>query len=96
MRTGGNSPGSAALACTACEIGTWSQPGRPKGALSPLSRSVATMINCRRNWRKSLLRPSACSTPRNWASSGALLKTPVGSARPRRSQAESSERRPKA
>ena len=47
MATGGNSPGRAALAATAWEIGTWSQPGCPKGAASPLSRSVATSTSLR-------------------------------------------------
>ena len=38
-------PGNAELACTAFEIGTWSQPGWPKGAASPLSKLVATSVS---------------------------------------------------
>ena len=96
MGTGGKRPGSAALAAAASEIGTWSQPGRPKGAASPLSKSVATSTKrrprSRCSWRKSLLRPGAVSRLRTWRSSGALLNRPVGSARPRCSSEASSER----
>ncbi len=91
--TGENSPGNAALAATACEIGTWSQPGRPNGAVSPLSRSVATSTSLCGSWRKSLLRPGALNSRRTCSSSGAWLKMPVGRARPSRSSADSSEPR---
>ena len=93
ISTGGNSPGSAALACTACEIGTWSQPGWPKGAASPLSRSVATSTSLRRSSRKSLLRPGARTGARSLRFQLPRCEnSPVGSARPRRSSADSSER----
>ena len=49
---------NAELAWTAFEIGTWSQPGWPKGAASPLSRLVATRVSRALSWRKSLVRPS--------------------------------------
>jgi hypothetical protein len=94
--TGGNSPGSAALAATACEMGTWSQPGWPNGAVAPVSRSVATSTSLWRRRRKSLLRPGADSMRRIWASSGACVNSPVGKARPSRSSAASTERRSKA
>ena len=93
MRRGGNNPGSAALAAMASEMGTWSQPGWPKGAVWPLSRSVATSTRRRSSCLKSLLRPGADSTRRICASSAALLNRPAGSARPRRSSVASIERR---
>jgi hypothetical protein len=90
--TGGNSPGSAALAATACEMGTWSQPGRPKGAA----------CRCPGRWPPA---PAALQAAEVVAAPGRrqhaaqvrfqrrVLNSPVGSARPRRSSAPSTERR---
>ena len=93
ISTGAYRPGSAALACTASEIGTSSRPGSPKGTASPLSRSVATSTSLRLSWRKSLLRPGSLKMRARRSCIAWPLKRPVGSARPRRSKAAMRERR---
>jgi hypothetical protein len=78
-------PGSAALAATACEIGTASQPGMPKGAER----------RCRGRWRPA---PGGAQLAEVVAAAGLaqqaahlgldrrVVNSPVGSARPSRSE----------
>ena len=80
ISTGGNRPGSAALASTARAIGTSSQPGAPNGTASAESRSVATRNSLRRNLRKSLVRPGAENRPVRYSPILELSKIPVGKA----------------
>ena len=84
ISTGGYRPGSAALAWTAREIGTSSQPGSPKRTASPVSRSTATTNRSVSSVRKSLLRPRRVSTSRRKCSSARLSNSPVGTSPPKR------------
>ena len=80
IRTGGKSPGSAAEASIAFEIGTWSRPGAPKVTDAPVSRLVATRKSLRPSWRKSLVRPGAANSRCRNRSIDRLSNIPVGTA----------------
>ena len=76
MSTGAYRPGRAALACTALEIGTSSQPGPPKRTALPLSSSTATTNSGAASSRKSLLRPRRVNTSRRKCSISRAVEQP--------------------
>jgi hypothetical protein len=82
--TGGYTPGTAVLASTAVEIGTWSHSGSPNRIARPEPRSVATTIRRCRSSRKSSVRPGTEKICSRYRRMGSLSKTPTGSASPRR------------